>query len=103
MVKKGLILLLVTWLLTSTGFAVGSTGWLAEFNESCAKTSEAMALSREELLALIVKCKRVQKAIETQDEAVRKVYMKRVQMCLNLFQYVLDSKATDVKETSPAK
>lgn len=103
MVRKGLTLLLATWLFTAPGIAAGSNEWLAEFNESCAKTSEAMDLSREELLALIAKCERVKKAIETQDEAVRKVYLKRVQMCLDLFRYVIDTRAPDVKEPPSAK
>ena len=103
MVRKGLILLLVTWMLTATGFAADSAEWLAEFNDSCAKTTEAMELSREELLALIAKCERVKKAVESQDEAVRKVYMKRVQMCLDLFKYVVETKAPDVKGAPSAK
>jgi len=103
MVRKGITLMLVTWLLASTGYAAGSDGWLAEFNESCARTSEAMDLSREELLVLIAKCQRVLTAVETQDEAVRKVYQKRAQKCLDLFRYVLETKAPDVKEPSPAK
>jgi hypothetical protein len=103
MVRTGLTLLLVTWLFAATGIAAGSAEWLAEFNESCAKTSDAMSLSREELLTLIAKCERVKKSIETQDEAVRKVYLKRVQMCLDLFRYVADTKAADAKEPSPAK
>jgi uncharacterized protein (UPF0335 family) len=103
MVRTGVTLLLLTWLIAATGLAAGTDQWLAEFNESCARTSEAMNLSREELLALIAKCERVQKAVETQDDAVRKVYQKRVQKCLDLFRYVLDTKAADVKVPSAAK
>jgi hypothetical protein len=103
MLRRGLLLLLVTWFCTATAVAAGPDKWLDEFNDSCAKTSEAMDLSREELLALIVKCERVMKAIESQDESVRKVYLKRVQMCLDLFRYVLDTKAQDAKVPLPAK
>jgi hypothetical protein len=103
MIRNGLTLLVVTWLLAATAIAAGSNEWLVEFNESCAKTSEAMDLSREEVLALIAKCERVKKAIETQDEAVRKVYLKRVQMCLDLFKYVVETKAPEVKESPSAK
>jgi len=103
MVRNRLILLVLTSLLLAAGAATGSDDWLAEFNDSCAKTSEAMDLSREELLALIAKCERVRKKIETQDESVRKVYLKRVQMCLDLFRYVVETKAQDVNEPPPAK
>ena len=103
MVRKRVTLLLVAWLLAAAGIVSGSDGWLEEFNDSCAKTSEAMYLSREELLALIAKCERVKKTIETQDEAVRKVYLKRVQKCLDLFRYVVDTKAPAAQEPSPVK
>jgi hypothetical protein len=103
MVRNELILLVLTSLLLAAGAATASDDWLAEFNDSCARTSEAMDLSRQELLVLIAKCERVKKAIETQDESVRKVYLKRVQMCLDLFRYVADTKASDAKEPPPAK
>lgn len=97
-----LVLLLVTWLLAAATPAAGADGWLAEFNESCARTSEAMNLSREELLSLIAQCERVKKSIESQDESVRKVYLKRVQRCLDLYRYVLDSlPAAPVRGTGP--
>jgi hypothetical protein len=69
--------------------------WRSGFDEACAKTTDAMALSRDELKALIEKCDRLQKIIETQDETVRKVYLKRLQMCKNLYVYVLDAKNSE--------
>ena len=66
--------------------------WRTEFNETCAKTTEAMTLSNSELGSLIEKCDRLQKIIETQEETVRKVYLKRVQMCKNLYIFALDYK-----------
>ena len=103
MFRRGLIILLVTRLLAGTVPAAASEEWLAEFNESCARTSDAMNLSREELQSLIAKCERVLKAVQLQDEAVRKVYQKRVQKCLDLFRYVLETKGADAKEPVPAK
>lgn len=66
--------------------------WRTEFDETCAGTSEAMSLSQAELHALIAKCERLQKTIEQLDESARKVFLKRLLMCKNLYQYVLDSK-----------
>jgi hypothetical protein len=66
--------------------------WRVEFDEACAGTSEAMALSPSDLQGLIAKCERLQKTIEQLDESTRKVFMKRVLMCKNLYQYVLDTK-----------
>jgi hypothetical protein len=72
--------------------AFGATAWRDDFNEACSKTTEAMNLSSGELKGLLEKCDRVEKAIAAEEETVRKVYLKRVQMCRNLYRYVLDAK-----------
>lgn len=69
--------------------------WRAEFDDACAKTTDAMALSLDELKALVGRCERLQKIIEQQDETVRKVYLKRLQMCKNLYAYVLEAKSDE--------
>jgi hypothetical protein len=66
--------------------------WRAEFDEACAKTTDVMALSGDELKALIERCERLQKIIEEQDETVRKVFLKRLQLCKSLYVYVLEAK-----------
>jgi len=70
----------------------GNPPWRVEFDETCANTSDAMALSQADLQSLIVKCDRLQKTIEQLDESTRKVFLKRLLMCKNIFQYVLDAK-----------
>lgn len=72
--------------------AFGEEAWRSEFDETCAKTTEAMTLSNGELSSLIEKCDRLQKIIETQEETVRKVFLKRLQMCRNLYIFALDFK-----------
>ena len=64
--------------------------WRAEFDATCARTSEAMTLSVAELNQLIQRCSALQKVIEVQEESVRKVYLKRLQLCRNLYDYVLE-------------
>ena len=103
MVRNRVMLLVMLGFLIFAGKAAGGDDWRTDFDDACAKTTEAMDLSREELLNLIAKCERVKKALETQDEAVRKVYLKRVQMCLSLFQYVVDTKVQDAAKPPPAK
>jgi hypothetical protein len=76
------------------------SSWRAEFDETCAGTSEAMVLSPAELQVLIAKCERLQKAIEQLDESERKVFLKRLLMCKNLYQYVLDSKKASPERTA---
>jgi hypothetical protein len=72
----------------------GDPPWRVEFDETCANTSDAMALSLADLQTLIAKCERLQITIEQLDESTRKVFLKRLLMCKNLYQYVLDAKKT---------
>jgi hypothetical protein len=72
--------------------AYGEEAWRTEFDAACAQSNDAMALSIPELKKLVEQCDRLQKIIETQDETVRKVYLKRLQMCKNLYVFVLEAK-----------
>ena len=69
--------------------------WRLEFDDACAKTTDAMALSMDELKALVGRCERLQKIIDQQDETVRKVYLRRLQMCKDLYAYVLEAKSDE--------
>lgn len=80
-------------LLLLQGVAAGADqAWRQSFDETCAKTDQAMTLSIPELNALLERCAELQKVIETQEESVRKVYLKRLALCRNLYAYVLDYK-----------
>ena len=72
--------------------AYGEDAWRTDFDATCAQSNDAMALSKTELKKLIMQCDRLQKIIETQDETVRKVFLKRLQLCRNLYLFVLESK-----------
>jgi hypothetical protein len=85
------------WLLQ--GAAWGAEPWRAEFDATCSQTDEAMALSLPELDLLLQRCSALQKIIEAQEESVRKVYLKRLQLCRNLYAYVVEFK----KNEAPAK
>jgi hypothetical protein len=67
--------------------------WKAE-RRSCSKTEVAMTLSSEELKELIAGCDRLKPKIEAQEESTRKVYLRRLQMCRELYKYVIDAKET---------
>jgi len=75
----------------------GENDWRTEFDETCSKTTDSMMLSVNELTTLVQKCDRLQKLIEAEDETVRKVYLKRLQMCRNLYVFVLDTKKNEQK------
>jgi C4-dicarboxylate-specific signal transduction histidine kinase len=89
----------VLFLCMFQGIARSDEAWRENFSETCAKTSEAMTLSVNELNTLLERCAALQKIIEVQDESVRKVYLKRLQLCRNLYAYVLDYK----KNEQPSK
>jgi hypothetical protein len=72
--------------------AYGEDSWRTKFDTACAQSNAAMALSMPELKKLIEQCDRLQKIIEAQEETVRKVYLKRLQLCRNLYVFVLETK-----------
>jgi hypothetical protein len=76
-------------------WACAQEGWKEEFDNVCAKTDVAMTLSVEELAELIGRCDRLKKGIAVEDESTRKVYLRRVQRCQDLFRYVLERKRPD--------
>ncbi|MHB8881023.1 MAG: hypothetical protein ACYC69_05865 [Thermodesulfovibrionales bacterium] len=66
--------------------------WRAEFDEVCKKTNDAMSLSREELKELVARCDKLKTVIGTLEETEKKVFLKRLRLCQELFVYVLESK-----------
>ena len=79
---------------------VGSSGaayaqpqnWRSEVDEICSKTQDAAALTSEELKQLIERCDKLKEQIETLDETQRKVFLKRLQMCRDLYMFMLEVK-----------
>jgi hypothetical protein len=51
-----------------------------------------MTLSPEELKGLIARCDRLKPRIEAEGESARKVFLRRLHMCRELYKYVLESK-----------
>jgi len=66
--------------------------WKAEFDTVCSKTDIAMTLSGEELKELIARCDKLKQQIEKEEETTRKVHLRRLQMCSELYKYVLETK-----------
>jgi len=81
---------LVVLLAANAAFA--GEDWRKEFDEVCAMTQDAMTLTAEELRGLIERCDKLKPAIEALDESERKVFLKRLQMCRDLYVFVLESK-----------
>ena len=66
--------------------------WFVEFESICARTQDAMSLTSDELRALLSRCDRLRPQIEGLDPSRRKVYVKRLQQCRDLYQFVLDTR-----------
>lgn len=66
--------------------------WKHEFEDLCSKTQDAMMFSPDELKSLVMRCDKLKPLIEKLDETQRKVYLRRLQLCRDLFSFVLESK-----------
>src|SRR5512135_3033639 len=75
-----------------SGVAYAEEDWKKEFEDICGKTQDAMAYSPEELKGFIDRCDKIRPLIEKLDQTQRKVYLRRLQMCRNLFAFALESK-----------
>lgn len=72
--------------------AYAQEDWRTEFDELCSKTQDAMVFTDNELKDLVIRCDRLKPQIEKFDESQRKVYLKRLQMCRDLYIFVLESR-----------
>ncbi|WP_136514567.1 hypothetical protein [Geomonas edaphica] len=77
--------------------AAAEESWRADFEATCSKTDQAMTMSVKELRDLLAKCEALQKVIEVQEDSLRKVYLKRLALCRNLYAYMLEYKQNDAK------
>lgn len=66
--------------------------WKLEFDKVCGQTDNAADLSAEELKKALARCDALKPQIEALEASPRKVYLKRLQMCRNLFAYLLEGK-----------
>ena len=66
--------------------------WKSDFEKVCGQTDNAADLSVEELKKSLEKCDALKTRIEALEPTPRKIYLKRLQMCRNLLQFMLESK-----------
>jgi hypothetical protein len=66
--------------------------WRAEFDDICARTQDAMTLTVPELKGLIARADALKPRLETLEPSQRKVFVRRLEACRNLYQYVLDAR-----------
>lgn len=66
--------------------------WKVEFDAVCGQTDNAADMTVEELKKALERCDALKPNIEALEATPRKVYLKRLQMCRNLFAYLLEGK-----------
>lgn len=88
----GIIVLLTGIAIAGMRLAAAQDNWKEEFHNICIKTDIAMGLTPEDLKELISRCDRLKLRIESEEESTKKVYLRRLQMCRDLYTYVLEIK-----------
>jgi hypothetical protein len=81
------------------GAGHGQEGLEREFAEVCAKTDDAMKLAGDELRSLVNRCDEMKSRAEGLPEPGRKVFLRRLQMCRDLYAFTLQSRQS--KTTNP--
>src|SRR5512143_841784 len=65
--------------------AYAQDDWRKEFDDVCSRTQEAETLDMEELKEVIERCDALKPRIEKIEESQRKVALKRLKMCRDLY------------------
>jgi len=81
----------ITAVLAAGAAVFGQNDWKTEFDDICSRTDQAMSLSVDEISVLIERCDKLKPSIEKLEETQKKVYLRRLQLCRNLFAFALDS------------
>ena len=90
----GIMLLLGTlqvMLFDASSFLYAQEDWKMEFDDICSRTIDAMELPPAEIKTLIERCDRLKPRIEKLEASASKVYLRRLQMCRELFAFVLEN------------
>jgi len=72
--------------------AMAQEDWEKEFQAVCGKTDDAMTLTIQELRTLVERCDDLKASIDKLEGSARKVFMKRLQMCRDLYAFTLETK-----------
>lgn len=80
-------------LFASPAAAIAQDDWKKEFEDICSQTQDSMSFTPEELKGLVSRCDALRPRIEKLDESQKKIYLKRLHMCRDLYAYALEAKA----------
>jgi hypothetical protein len=77
---------------TGANIAFAQEDWKTEFDAVCSKTQHAMKFSIEELKDIIVRCDKLKPLIKKLNGPVKKISLRKLKKCRDLYQFVLESK-----------
>jgi hypothetical protein len=86
----------MTLVMSGVGVCAGDD-WKKEFEDICNKTDNSMSLPTEELKSLVARCDKLKSVIDAQDESTKKVFRKRLQLCRDLYDFVLKTREQEKK------
>jgi len=94
MLRRTLVVLLLALILfPGAGVAnAGEDAWRTEFDALCGQSENSMNMTVVELKGALGRCDALKEQIEKLEATPRKVYLRRLQMCRNLLEYMLDSR-----------
>lgn len=84
--------LCIVIVLAIAGVAGAGDEWKSEFESVCSRTQDAMSIPDTDLQSLVERCDRLKPQLEALEASPRKVYLKRLKLCRDLYVYVLESR-----------
>jgi hypothetical protein len=91
--KKIIFIILAEIIILSALYAYADEGWKAEFDYICGMTDQATDMKTDELNDLLSRCEKLKPIIESSDHPQKKIFVKRLDKCKNLFLYLLEVKS----------
>jgi len=92
MLRRTFIVLLLVLKLSAGVALAGEDAWRTEFDAVCGQSENSMNMTVAELKGALGRCDALKEQIEKLEATPRKVYLRRLQMCRNLLEYMLDSR-----------
>ena len=78
--------------LLGPAMALAEEDWRMEFDDICSGTQDALSFSVDELKALVARADRLMPVLETLGDTERRVFVKRLRRCRDLYLFVIDEK-----------
>lgn len=91
--------------LATVAISAGSSegGWKPEFEAVCGATDTSLTLTKAELADFVGRCDRLKPLIEAEEEPARKIHLKRLKSCRDLFAFMLETAEGGAGEKAQAE